>query len=149
MWDDIFEALITEVLVMKLGLFALLFGFGYSPALFASNTNCQGSVNVPSWQSSADVDLSFDQLEPGSTFSLWAPITSQGDSYVDLQVTQVETTPDGPRVSAIYMRQQASSISFIYNVDSSSGAIELQEFKGIEGTIEFGPGTLNCVKALR
>jgi len=113
--------------------------------LALANTNCEGIVPVPTFNHDADVGVDFEKLEPGQNMGLWAPITSDEDEYIVLKILSAETLADGAGllVKTQYLMEEMSNLSFIYT-QSADGSAHLQDFKGIEGGIEFGPGKLSC-----
>jgi hypothetical protein len=114
------------------------------PAFADRNVVCQGRVQIPAWGTDTDLGLNFHELTEKSEFVLWNPITDDEDVQVPVEITSSTVQKDGSTLVEVqYEKEEASHLSFTF-IETSATSAELRDFKGVEGTIEFGPATLAC-----
>lgn len=109
-----------------------------------ANVNCEGIIPIAAWKSTSDVGIDFDKLEVGRQIGLWAPVTDDNGDYLTLEILSTEDQGNGRLlVKGQYVLEEISKFSFVH-VKTAAGVVSIEDFKGIEGGVEFGPGNLSC-----
>jgi len=114
-----------------------------APSVSLAEPVCRGELSL-STGDKATIAFSPPILQEGGRMGLWHPITEDIEAGVKMTIQKLLKTPDGVRAFVTYDGSNFTGFVTFEAKKLQTGELVLNDFKGFEGDISFGPSEIKC-----